>query len=395
MEKNSFVCGFYGARDSYEIPVALQEAGLLSILLTDYYGENLWLKKLGLVRAERYHPKLDPHKVCGSAWLTVAKKLSERLFGDPELQNHLPDLWLSAQIGKTAARKKAHIFTYEPYAVPRPEGGFSHCRKQILFHCHPHVECEDRIFTEDQKKYPEFYHESKVNESPYRRRTADAWRQADMILCASFFTRATLVAAGMPPDRCRVVPYGNHTRGIKEEVRRTGPLKHLFVGRNPLRKGLHHLLLGWCEAKKRNGDRLTIVSAASERGLRNLAAGQDDVVWKDSVSREELGALYQEADALVVPSLCEGFGHVYLEAMGYGCAVVGTRNSALPDLGGEEDGVFQLAVGQPAKLAELIGRASAEPEIFRSRSKRAQRRSQEFTWEKFRVGIKGAVGSLV
>jgi glycosyltransferase involved in cell wall biosynthesis len=153
--------------------------------------------------------------------------------------------------------------------------------------------------------------------------------------------------------------------------------------------------LGWCEAKKKNGDRLTIVSAASERGLRNLAAGQDDVVWKDSVSREELGALYQEADALVVPSLCEGFGHVYLEAMGYGCAVVGTRNSALPDLGGEEDGVFQLAVGQPAKLAELIGRASAEPEIFRSRSKRAQTRSQEFTWEKFRAGIKGAVGSLV
>ena len=395
MLKADYVCGFYGARDSYEIPVALQEAGLLSILLTDYYGEIPWLKKLGIVRAKRYHPRLDPHKVCGSAWLTVAKKISERLFGDPELQNHLPDLWMSAQIGKTAARRKAHIFTYEPYAVPRPEGGFSHCRKQILFHCHPHVECEDRIFTEDQKKYPEFYYGSKVNESPYRRRTADAWRQADMILCASYFTRTTLVAAGMPPDKCRVVPYGNYAPGIKEQVRRTGPLKLLFVGRNPLRKGLHHLLMGWCEAKKKNGDRLTIVSVASERGLRKLAAGQDDIVWKDSVSREELGQLYQEADALVVPSLCEGFGHVYLEAMGYGCAVVGTGNSALPDLGGEEEGVFQLAVGEPAKLAELIGRASAEPEIFRSRSKRAQRRSQEFTWVKFRTGIKGAVCSLV
>ena len=74
---------------------------------------------------------------------------------------------------------------------------------------------------------------------------------------------------------------------------------------------------------------------------------------------------------------------------------VGTGNSALPDLGGEEEGVYQLAVGQPAKLAELIGRASAEPEIFRSRSKRAQKRSQEFTWEKFRAAIKDAVGFRV
>jgi glycosyltransferase involved in cell wall biosynthesis len=395
MEKNSLVCGFFGARDGYEIPVALQEAGLLSILLTDYYGEVPWLKKLGLVRAERYHPKLDPRKVCGSAWLTFAKKISERLFADPELQNHLPDLWLSAQIGKTAAREKAHIFTYEPYAVPRPEGGFSHCRKQILFHCHPHVECEDRIFTEDQKKYPEFYHGSKVNESPYRRRTADAWRQADLILCASSFTRDSLVAAGMPGGRCRVIPYGTRPRFEDIEVKRDGPLKLLFVGRNPLRKGLHHLLLGWREAKKKTGDRLTVVSLAPERPLQELATEQDDVVWKDSVSGEELGRLYQEADALVVPSLSEGFGHVYLEAMGYGCAVVGTGNSALPDLGGEEEGVFQTVAGESGPLAELISKVSVAPGIFRSRSEAARQRSRKFTWEKFRAGIREAVVSFL
>jgi len=390
-----YVCGFYGARDGYEVALALHEAGWLEVLLTDFYGENTWLKKLGLARVSRSHPKLPPEKVCGSPWLSVAKMAAARVFPDAELQNHLTDYLLSRRIGRAAVRNQAHIFTYEPYAVRRPNGGFSQGRKQILFHFHPHVDMEDAIYAEDQRRFPEFYRELKVTESPYRKRTADAWRQADLILCASSFTRDSLVAAGMPKEMCRVVPYGVKSPDAGNGASRQGPLKLLFVGRNPLRKGLHHLILAWQEAKKRPADRLTIVCAGSGRAVRELAVGQEDVAWKEYVSGEELTRLYREADALVVPSLCEGFGHVYLEAMGHGCAVVGTAHSALPDLGGEKDGVFLVPVGQPGKLADLISRASIDPGNFRSKSEAARKRAGEFTWEKFRGGIREAVKSLV
>ena len=321
----------------------------------------------------------------------LLQRIAGYLIREEELRNHLADWWLARKLGRLAQRGGCHILTYEPYAVPRPAGGFPNGRRQILFHFHPHVDREDEIYAKDQKEFPECYRELKVTESPHRKRTAAAWRQADLILCASSFTRDSLVAAGMPKEMCRVVPYGVKPPPAGNGASRHGPLKLLFVGRNPLRKGLHHLLLAWRAAKKRNGDRLTIVCAAPERAVRELAVGQADVVWKESVSGEELTRLYWEADALVVPSLCEGFGHVYLEAMGHGCAAVGTAHSALPDLGGENEGVFLVPAGEPERLAELIGKASADPGIFRSRSEAARERVADFTWAKFREGVKAAV----
>lgn len=451
-EQRKFVCGFYGARDAYEVPLALQEAGLLASLLTDFYGDGSFLARAGLVRAARQKVGLPAQKVCGSLLLTAARNVAGRLFRDAELQNHLTDQSLSRRIGRQAARLGAHIFTYEPYAVPRPPAGFPSGRRQVVFFYHPHVDTEDAIYQADQKKFPEFYGSDRVTDSPWRRRTADAWKHADLVICASSFTKRSLAAAGMEEERIAVVPYGtsmergawsveregdtalqlgeltgrredggerHEGRGQRTEVRgqradvggrnpgveetlpatsnsslATAPLRLLFVGRNPLRKGLHHLLMAWNAATKRPGNLLTIVCAAKPLEVQRLAEGRNDVLWLESVSAEELARLYGDSDALVVPSLCEGFGHVYLEAMGRGCAVVGTSNSALPDIGDENQGVFTLEVGDLDALGSLISRASADPSVFRNCREAARRRASEFTWSKFRQKVAAALYSL-
>jgi glycosyltransferase involved in cell wall biosynthesis len=422
-----FVCGFYGARDGYEVPAALQEAGWLEVLLTDFYGRGGLIAKSGLTRTVREHEKLPADKVRGSLALTLAKRICGKVFADPEQRNLWPDALLSRRIAREAERRNAHIFTYEPYSVRCPPGGFPDGRKQVVFYYHPHVDTEDAIYREDEKRWPKFHEKSGLLASPWRRRTANAWKQADLVLCASSFTKQSLIAAGMPQERIAVVPYGvgdRHTAsGIRHEAdgasvfRRSGlsvekqqteaslpatsnsphvnaPLRLLFVGRNPLRKGLHHLLMAWNAAEKRQGDLLTIVCAAKPLEMQRLVEGRDDVRWLDAVSGEELDQLYAEADALVVPSLCEGFGHVYLEAMGRGCAVVGTRNSALPDIGDEAQGVFTVGVGDVEGLAQAISRASADPLMFRNVGDAARRRAGDFTWDKFRQGIVEATRSL-
>ena len=197
-------------------------------------------------------------------------------------------------------------------------------------------------------------------------------------------------------NRQEAIGMGHGARGIRRTAdgQWQGSLRLLFVGRNPLRKGLHHLLMAWDAAKKKPGDLLTIVCAAKPAELRHLAEGRDDVLWLESVSAEGLARLYGDSDALVVPSLCEGFGHVYLEAMGHGCAVVGTSNSALPDIGDENQGVFTLEVGDPDALGRLISRASADPGVFRNCREAARRRAGEFTWSKFRQKVAAALYSL-
>ncbi|NBB86076.1 MAG: glycosyltransferase [Bacteroidetes bacterium] len=62
--------------------------------------------------------------------------------------------------------------------------------------------------------------------------------------------------------------------------------------------------------------------------LRNT---QGDVHWHGFVSDLELKRLYREADVLAVPSFHEGFGIVYLEAMGYGLPVIAARSGGASD----------------------------------------------------------------
>ena len=398
MNGKKFVCGFYGARDSYQVPLALEEAGQLDCLLTDYYGEG---RLPGAVmRTRREEKNLPVSKVRGSLVALFTRKLSGKLIADLELRNHLPDRMLARRLARHAAKSGADIFTYEPYAVDRsqlPPG----CR-QIVFYYHPHVDTEDAIYAQDRDRFPDVYAGYPVTSSRWRRRTADAWRQADLILCASSFTKQSLVKAGMPEEKGIVVPYGAsmerraETGDRRQEsaasLRR--PLRLLFVGRGPVRKGLHHLLMAWNAASKQQGDVLTIVCSARPPALQRLAEGRGDVRWLESVSGLGLQELYGEADALVVPSLCEGFGHVYLEAMGHGCGVVGTCNSALPDIGGEDQGVFFVDPGNVDQLERIISKASADSSMFRSRSDAAKRRASEFTWEKFRAGVREAAAHV-
>jgi hypothetical protein len=207
-EQRKFVCGFYGARDGYELPVALHEAGWLEVLLTDFYGSSGLLAKSGLARAVREHEKLPAEKVRGSLGLAMARRVCGKVFSDPEQRNLWPDALLSGRIMREAAQRNAHIFTFEPYAVPRPTGGFPDGRKQVVFYYHPHVDTEDAIYRDDEKRWPKFHEQSGLLDSPWRRRTADAWKHADLVLCASSFTKQSLIAAGMEERRIAVVPYG-------------------------------------------------------------------------------------------------------------------------------------------------------------------------------------------
>ena len=93
-----------------------------------------------------------------------------------------------------------------------------------------------------------------------------------------------------------------------------------------------------------------------------------------------LDALMRGADALVHPSLYEGFGMAVVEAMVRGCPTVLARATALPETGGDAAAYFEprdeddiarairAVLDDPARRAELI--------------KRGERRAAELSWKR-------------
>jgi glycosyltransferase involved in cell wall biosynthesis len=109
------------------------------------------------------------------------------------------------------------------------------------------------------------------------------------------------------------------------------------------------------------------------------------------VAAEDLEALYGAAQALVFPSLYEGFGLPVLEAMRRGLPVVTAAVSSLPEVGGEA----ALYVDDPMDaegLAAALERALSQ----RDRLRRLGRaRAAQFTWERTAAGVATVIRDLL
>jgi glycosyltransferase involved in cell wall biosynthesis len=129
------------------------------------------------------------------------------------------------------------------------------------------------------------------------------------------------------------------------------------------------LVLAGKSTVARTGLYRSLESNPSAKGLRMLGPVDDD----------ELRVLYQHAEALVFPSLYEGFGLPPLEAMAAGTPVIAMPISAVPEVGGDcvlyPDG---LGMSDLARAMERLATDRGLREGFRARG---LKRVEQFRWE--------------
>ncbi len=193
---------------------------------------------------------------------------------------------------------------------------------------------------------------------------------------------------GLPPERVPVIPYGLSDASRRTTSPRAGRAperRMLFVGNYLPLKGsrvletlLPPLAVEFPDAS------MTIVTNAQARPLlerRYRAAFRDRLTVLGWMDRERLNALYATHDLLLFPSLFEGFGKVWMEAMALGLCVVGFAEGGLPDVAREGDALV-CPPGDVAGLGRLLRRALEDPGWAAEIGRRGSEQVQGFSWER-------------
>lgn len=394
-----YVIAFRGRRDGYEVPIALAERGLLDAFVTDHFCgpiERLAARFLPPARAEkllsRGDPRIPGHLVRKLRITALQEALFARQHGMGDKLFARFDPVYGTVAHAIAERRGSDIFAYSPYAPQAFAPMAGRTPHKILFQYHPHIGTEQRLLLADlespeRRAMPAAQSlDSGLTPNGLRLASDDAWRGADHIVCASGFTRQSLIEAGADPGRISVIPYGVD---LPETFAEAPPanFRALYVGSGSYRKGLHHLIAAWARARLPEGARLTVVARVIEPELLALVQSAPGVDYVSGVRAAELAALYASSSLFVMPSLVEGFGQVYLEALSHGLPVLGTPNTCVPDLGGEEQGLFVTAPGDGAALAgrlEELARLLDGNADIRSRARAVAR---EHSWARFREKI--------
>lgn len=200
-------------------------------------------------------------------------------------------------------------------------------------------------------------------------------RKADRIICISRFTADEAMAAlDLPASRLEVVHLGVTLAAQEERPPEIPPEFYLFVGSLEPGKNLAFLNALWRE----HGASLPplVIVGARWSGVPGEGAPPANWIYLGYQSDEVLLALYRRAQALLFPSVYEGFGLPVLEAMAAGCPVICAPRASLPEVTGGAAWLAELEVGGWLRAMREVG---LDREGWRENGRI---RAREFSWNK-------------
>lgn len=211
-------------------------------------------------------------------------------------------------------------------------------------------------------------------------------RRARAIFTDSRFSQRELAHyLNLPPERFVVIsPGSDHLNDIIPDpsiLSRKGLKKNsylLVVGTHSIHKNLEVVIrtLALLNSKIKisvvGRDQQTIFLQKRSNGP------PPEVISLGYVTDGALKALYQNALALVFPSIYEGFGLPVLEAMQLGCPVICSNMASLPDVAGNAALYFdpQDANG----LIDVLGAFLSNPQLAKDLGQKGYENSARFLW---------------
>ena len=236
-----------------------------------------------------------------------------------------------------------------------------------------------------------------LNERGYVRRLLElqaGWERAncaraDRVIVPSHYSAGVAAAAyAVPAEKIAVVPEPVELRSWRAlfaaaNARPATRPTVLAVARMYPRKRLNDLVIAAARLRSRIATlQVRIVGEGPESArLRALAARHglgDSVVFLGHVARSTLAVEYGRAHCFCLPSVQEGFGIVYVEAMAAGLPIVACRAAAVPEVVLDRRVGLLVAPRSPDELATALERLLSDAKLRREMGEEGRRRVETF-----------------
>lgn len=183
--------------------------------------------------------------------------------------------------------------------------------------------------------------------------------------------------------------YRPHSEEEKTAIRKRFTDGHpyiIFISTILKRKNLAGLLTAFDDVKNTdtNGLKLIVVGKKAwwqdelETAYNNMRH-QQDVIMPGHVEPTELAALLSASEALVYPSFFEGFGIPILEAMHAETAVIASRTTSMPEVGG--NAVLYIDPSNPKDISHAIKQLN-DPQLREDLIAKGRIQRKKFSWDR-------------
>jgi glycosyltransferase involved in cell wall biosynthesis len=294
---------------------------------------------------------------------------------------------------RTVGRLKGHLWEQSELLLASRDGVLiSLCNSGPILHPRHLVVIHDALVY----RYPEFFSPS------YRalhRTLGKALAGRARIATVSNFSRTELAEIlDISAASIDVVPNAGPDRALAPDssiFERLGLGQRrflLFVGSPAPNKNLSRAIEAFLKLELRDVDFVLVGAAARSFAGTGSAPLPDSIVRPGRLSDGEIDALYSRAEALVFPSLYEGFGIPPLEAMNAGCAVIASDIPPLREVCGDA-----AVYADPRDVSAIAGAMSAvlSGRVDTSALRLAgKERTRHFSWQRSSQLVSNLAASL-
>ena len=379
----------------FEQSAALDERGWLGRMAVDYYCDlssppYKWIPE-GRIKnylRRRYNVGIDSRRISIRPLPLVVTRINSNL----SRREHAVDRWVfwhNAQFDRWIANNLAVFgnlaFGYESASLHTFRRAKQLGLPCVLYQPIASAEKAVALLGEEARFMPELAKTLRYNWFPddEMERKIEERHLADAIICASSFTKRSLVDAGVPPSKVFVEPYGVNQSTFSPSTEKFSRFSVVWASSYTQTKGIGYLL----EALARHpAPNMELVVAGHPHSTDAISPYENRVRVRrlGQLGRDELGKAMACCHVHVFPTLLEGFGRNIIEAMASGLPVITTANCAGPDL--IEDGVsgFIIPIRDVDAICEKLTWVYENPEAAREMGRVARQRVAALTQSNYR-----------
>ncbi len=327
-----------GDRFDYAIPIALQRAGILERVFTDWYTrtgsiESAATQLMHLCKSDRakwmthrFSDELDPAKVRSKPTLLLSKwwqgRSTKTEIESQASRSEAIGKWVLEQgLGEANALLGDVRFVSPSLCSTAKSYGLKVITEQSTAPCGlEHAEAAKQL-----AKFPAWSHEKSAASGHLLAEIEEGtWESSDVVTCMSDYTRAGLLAGGVPAEKIVVVPFPVSRVAPIDRRTRRGPVTVGFVGPISLRNGAPYF---FDVARRLDPAKVRFVMVGPvEIDGEMLTQHRDEVELPDPTQQKAAGWM-EQFDIFLFPTTFDGSAAAVATAMMAGLPVVTTRNA--------------------------------------------------------------------